>query len=207
MADEFFGTGPIFTPSADSAKGIAYTGHAVQDSVTFQNYNATIASAQHLPYELQNEVLALIRLVYGRGNSLIVRNGTSETLAAGPVTISGVYGVDSQTGNPIFTIKAADGGQDPANAILTAALAPATSGTATLAGSFSSTLDTSSAFVGQQVYLEDGGGLTLEEPQDVEFIQVVGYVQTLSVTGSISGFIQPPRYIPAVVEDEDAAFV
>jgi hypothetical protein len=184
-------------PTANDALGPAYTGRTVSDAAAVVNYVSQLATAKHVPYEVQCEILRLIQ-VGNAGAAFEVFKSTLNAIPAGPVTITGVHTINAVTGNPIYNILPADARQDEAAiAIITSPLAALTGGTATIAGSFTSTLDTRAAMQGQAVYVAPGGRLTLLNPSyldQVNFVQVIGYVQTLSLNGVISGIVKPAMW-------------
>lgn len=201
-------TSPV-TPTAAQALGTAYTGQQVQNPVAVIPYDPKIATID-VPFGLMNEVLRLIQATSASNGSFQVRNVSDAALSAGAVTISGFYGLDAITGNPIFTINAAEAeNSSPANGLLLSSLAAQTSGQVFSAGSFTSALDTRYANIGDVVYVGVNGGLTLHEPDadTVQYIQIVGNVQALALNGVISGFVRPALIIPAKVEDEQIVFV
>lgn len=53
--------GSLYTPSAADAQEWAFTGDAVGDPVVFTTYVPQIADAGHVPYKVQNEILARIK--------------------------------------------------------------------------------------------------------------------------------------------------
>lgn len=198
------GSGPVYTPSAAQAAGASYSGRAVQDTVTIINYDTALCTAKHFPFESQCQIMWLTQIAANGGGSLQVRNQYSSALAAGPVIISGHYGVDAN-GNPIYSIAPAQASGDiPASALLLASLAASTTGSAYQGGTFTSTLDTTNANIGDYVYLGTNGGLALTKPEgeDVKFIQIVAVVQTKATSGVLSGYVMPAQYLAPVIEEE-----
>ncbi len=201
-------SGADCTPSAADALGTSYTGRVVSDSVVVIAYDSHIATARHVPYEVQNEILRLIQITSTGGGALEAVNVIGTTLPAGPIAISGSSSVDGST--PIFSVgyaSASDG--RPADSLLLLALAAGASGSARSGGTFTSTLDTTGSYVGAPVYLGLNGELVLIEPtfEDGALIsQIVGNVQTLATNGVISGLLRPAKWLQELVE-EDVAYV
>lgn len=188
-----------YTPSAASALYNAFTGVAFDDPKAYISVNGKRIDAKYFLQPVQNEILNLIKRQTAGGGAIQVRNATSGTLNAGPVNVNGHYGVDGTTGNPIFTVQAADatGNSKPAHALLTSSLANNTSGVAYYGGTFNSGIDTSGSSLGNPVYLAVGGGVTLTAPSGADqIVQIVGRVQTLANAvagfGLVDGLVQLP---------------
>lgn len=202
-------SGPSYVPSAANAQGPSWGGRTVQDTVTYLTYDASLCTAKHLPYEIQNEVLNLIKIAYTGGGAIPVFNASAQELPASAMGLTGIY--SASNGITTFTIAEAEAESEiPASGLLLSSLAPYTAGTIYAGGTFTSELDTTDASIGDYVYVATDGGLTLEKPneEDVNYIQIIGRVQTLANPGVISGLVMPARWIVKHEEcEEEAMFV
>src|ERR1017187_5923501 len=152
--------GAVNTPTAADALFPAFPGFVVSDATAIPNgmYDPTLDTARDVPFQGQSELLRHQQILSAGGGGVLVFNPGVVAIPAGPVSIGGFYGVDSVTGNPVYGVIAADATQDePASAILTAALAPHTAGVAYAGGSFTSALNTLAATIGAPVYVTQGG--------------------------------------------------
>lgn len=176
-------------PSLTDALFNAYTGQTVNDPKTYTSHNASKITGRYILKPIQDEVLKLISVALSGGGALTVRNNTGSTLAAGPVRVTGY-----DTTNSAFTIGLADADTNTqAHFILLSSLATATSGVAYLSGDYTSALDTSGAALGDPVYLSASGVATLTAPTGADqIVQIIGYVKTLSATGTIRGYVHSP---------------
>ncbi len=188
-----------YTPSKADAQGVAFAGVPFNDPVdtAYPSSDPDRVDAKYFLNQVQCEILLLEQLASMGGGAIQVRNATGGALAIGPVRVSGYYADNAQTGNPIFKIVAADAGTNTfANALLLTALADATTGVAYLGGDFtpSPALDTSGGAVGDQVYLKNGGGMTLVAPTAADqMVQVIGQIKTVNATGVVAGFVRMPK--------------
>lgn len=187
-----------YTPSAAAAQYNAFAGTAFDDPKAYITQQNKRVDAKYFLYPIQNEVLNLIQRQLAGGGAIQVRNSSGGTLNAGPVSVSGYYALDGVTGNPIFTIVAADaaGNSKPTHALLLASLNNNTTGVAYLGGNFTGNIDLSGGSVGDPVYVAAGGGITRTAPSGVDqYVQIIGRIQTNVNNGVISGHVELPTKI------------
>lgn len=186
-----------YKPTAAQALYTGFVGWTCDDPKLYVDAVNKRADCLNFFNPMQCEVKNLIKRQTAGGGAIQVRNATGGNLL-GPVALSGYYGLDAVTGNPIFTIVAADAATitKQANAILLATLATATSGVAYLAGSWTCSIDLSGGTVGDPLYVAAGGNITRTKPTGANFAQVIGYIQTNVNNGVVSGIIETLTGIP-----------
>lgn len=189
-----------YVPNKSNAVGPGYAAVApTLNDPGASGYTAQVPTrwdAKFGAWPIINELLLIQQIQYMGGGAIQVYNATGGLLNNGPVRISGYFGNNANTGNPIFNIVAANANTNTfTDALLLTSLANTTQGIAYIGGNFtpSPALDTHLATIGDPVYLAAGGGMTLAAPNGPDqMVQEVGRVNTLSATIAIvAGNIKP----------------
>lgn len=175
---------PTYIPSASDALKHSFTGQTFYESKDIPSPSTTFIDAKFFLKPVQDEILALWEYT-STADGVPIVNKTGSDIPAGPVSITSWSVADSA-----FSIVA-DGSE--VHVITPSLIADSTTGFGFKIKSFVSSIDTTGATLGDKVYLYTDGTITLTIT--AKKYQVVGYVASLSATGTIAGYIKAPVYL------------